>query len=391
MLKVDSHFFDLQIFNENKLKSFLDFTNRLVCNSCYTDLYPAHNPHNRGAIQYLLSLPPKIEKQAFEKWKADVDHGFLHGLIVAYFTFCFTDESEIKDIFIPPIHIRKNYKQKEFGFERMFYSCLFHDFYKSVYESEPHDKFLIQYFPQCQEETYNHANPIKESPIVISDRLELARYKDHKKWCDMSKLENGMKTYGVKEFNHFYRHIRPLLEDVILFQNDVWVSHTAESKHNTYPPTQATHRNLKFYPEEHWIPMNLGELHEPANPTDPDLEKYLSVYIGKLPLRSCHLHHIDFKKIFELDSLIGMISKSKITKLGNEIVAPPNTTWGRDHPFLKQNNKILIEDWIFLYQEEKDLNLLRTGSAKILSSEIFNLFWDVTQKLLCKIEALKVS
>ena len=316
----------------------------------------------------------------FEKWVNDTEHGFLHGFLVSFFCYTmFEKKTELhKKISVDgsifsinkKTAILKSYNEKNIETEKLFYSCFFHDYVKVCYGIEPHDNLLRNYFSNCLEETYSHKYPEKETNLIQGDRTELLRYKDYKNWCDFSKIK-----IFRKDIFHFYKHIRPALEMIIRYRNDPWISHVSETEE----------KHIKNYPENRWIAI------DPHMEKVNEYEKYFSVNTGYLPIDKCHEHTIKSKANLKELTLTGIIPKSLILKFKNEITYAPNSTWGRDHPFVKENNKIPIEEWIFLYQKIDDLKSINTTNIKTLNIETLNMFWDIKEKILCKIETMKVE
>ena len=386
MLKIEKSFHSLQAKNEQKLNEFLDFMDHFLCKSCWNDKKNVEKPfHHHGAFLYLLSFEPKITKDSFEKWISDTEHGLLHGLMTAFFCYSLSENKSklFEDVATDGSKwsvernkgVIKYHSQKELKTERLFYSCLFHDYVKTCFGMEPHDQLLSNFFPKCLDETYTHANPKEESDLVISDRLELARYKDYKSWCDMDVLNKHINSYGKEEFEHFHNHIRPLLEETVKYREDIWISHLVEN----------IDKNIQYYPEHHWI------AHDSFMERQADAEDYYSVSMDYLPFDNCHTHVYQFYIKDKKQKLVGLLPRSKLLEAGNGLVASPDSTWGRDHPFVKKKQNIPIESWVFLYDEPNDLDLIDLTNIKLLKIDVFNKFWAIKQNLIARIHGLKVE
>lgn len=391
MLKNTYNFnYNIQKLNEEKFLEFLNFIEHLLCKRCWKNENNIINDdahHHHGGFLYLLNQNPKISKENFEKWKSDTEHGFLHGFLVSFFYFCLSKDQidfnkEIskdagKNSIAKNTAIFKNYKEKELKVEKIIYSCLFHDFVKVCYNEEPHDLKLKSFFPECLEETYNHSFPSENSNLISADRMELVRYEDYKNWCDTNMFKNEINSYGKLEFFHFFKHIRPFLKTIIENENEIWFSHIIESNI----------KNIKYYPETRWL------ANDEFMPQIEEMNKYFSVHDGKLPIKNCHKHALNTVLRREKNNitLMGLIPKKTIKKHNNEIVSAPDSTWGRDHVFIKENNKMLIEDWNFTYIKKEDLNFIETTNIKLLEVKILNKFLNIKEKLHSKIESLKVE
>ena len=192
MLKYNN-FYKSQIENEKKFIKFLDFVEHTLCNPCWnhrrveeTDgkkegyekisaVDPMGKPHHSGGFLKLLEQEPKISKSDLFKWINDnsidnLDHGFTHGLMVAFFYY---------DLYENKRKIHDNLHENNYECSKILYSCLFHDFVKIVKGEEPHDKLLEKVFKNCLNETYDHTNPKKESLLIDADRIELYRFKNN--------------------------------------------------------------------------------------------------------------------------------------------------------------------------------------------------------------------
>ena len=147
-------------------------------------------------------------------------------------------------------------------------------------------------------------------------------------------------------------------------------------------------KNKTYYPENRWL------AHDEFMPQIEEMNKYFSIHDGKLPIKNCHKHAINAvlnrQNNYKI-TLMGLMPKTMVKKYKNEIVAAPNSTWGRDHVFIKENNKMLIEDWNFIYTSKEDLKFVETTNIKLLEMKTLNKFINIKEKLYSKIESLKVE
>jgi hypothetical protein len=70
---------------------YLSFIQRMCCDSCHF----GYQHHHRGCFAYLLNQNPKISKDNFLMWLYDLDHGFLHGLLVGFWCYLQIEKKEI--------------------------------------------------------------------------------------------------------------------------------------------------------------------------------------------------------------------------------------------------------------------------------------------------------
>jgi hypothetical protein len=376
-------FANLQKSVELKLLNFFDFFWHVIEKPSWKNsenlIKDSKRVHTRGAFITLLNQSPKISKENFDAWNKDVEHGFFHGFITSFYAYSlYKNKQEIHDLVDSPA-LGKSNKDFSKGVD-IFYSCLFHDFVKSAFEKEPHDELLKDYFPLCTDDTYFHSNGEKETILVLSDRLELTRYKDYENWVDCSKISNQIEIFGEKEFCHFLNHIRPFLENIINFQDDVWAFHSDESKKwlnlNSY-------QHKSFFPEVHWSIENLNK--------NIDEKKYVCCFSKYINQTKYGLSEIEY-------GITGLIPKTKIKNHGNEICALPleifaesSANTQRDHPFILIENKIPIKEWNFVYNDVKEIKNIAFYKCNILSAKTLMEFIKITNMIKELIHSLKVN
>ena len=324
-LKRSPDFFDLQKEAEDNLSSFLCYMSLLNCKRCWRRRWHLKNKvnwtakynrpwHHHGGLLHLLSNAKNITEEDVNLWSNDLGHGFLHGFVTAFWAFLFEDRDNlIQDSvrgFFKGREKAENYLSREMYPEKLIIACLFHDYLKCKGIDKEHDIKLKNYFDYLDERTYTHSTPVDNSfSLIQGDRIELLRFGDCS-WIDFSKLEL---KFGFT--NHFYKHIRPIIERVIRFKEDIWLSHVVESKEG----------NRSFYPSAHWIPI------------EPGLEKYsnlesdrFSIHCGRLPFTEC-LDHTATRPRWP--GIVGLINKKMLGD--RKIISAPLSCWGRDHPFIE--------------------------------------------------------
>ncbi len=377
---------------EARLGQFLDFLELVSCKRCWRERKGVGKPyHHHGGLLYLLSQPPLLDKFDFENWVTENEHGYSHGFVVAFLAFSLLSAEELK-LMTAEVnrdgsdHSRKAgtadtgwYDSRPMPGEKLMAACLFHDYLKITGVDEGHDRLLRDVFPGLCEEVYRHASPpLKDDghPLVGADRLDLMRFPDHPQWCDMGQLRPYRERFGVEDLDHFYRHVRPVIEKAFDDRYDVWMSHVIEAPCDP---------KAKVFPEQHWI------AHDPDRPAVPDMDRYISVNSGKLPLVGCHGHtyaaHLGLGK----PGLVGLISATRLKRGGHGITAAPPSTWGRDHPFIKKSGPIPLDQWVFVYERTDDLSVINAESASALSRPLFDRLVTVSEEILCKARALKVA
>lgn len=377
---------------EDRLGRFLDFLELLSCKRCWREKRGVGKPyHHHGGLLHLLSQPPLLDKIDFENWVTENEHGYSHGFVVAFLAFSLLSPEELKwmtaEVNRDGSDYSRNastaddgwYDSRQMPGEKLMAACLFHDYLKIKGVDLGHDSMLRDVFPGLCEEVYRHASPpLKDDshPLVAADRLDLMRFPDYPEWCDMGQLRPYRERFGDEDLDHFYRHVRPVIEKVFDHRYNMWISHVIEAECDP---------KAVVFPEKHWI------AHDPGRPATPDMGQYISVNSGRLPLVGCHGHtyaaHLGLGK----PGLVGLISASRLRQAGHEITAAPPSTWGRDHPFIKKAFPIPLSQWIFIYENADDLSVIDVGRAAALSRGLFDRLVTVSEEVLCKARTLKVA
>lgn len=387
MLKLsESEFFiGTHQYIEREFNAFLDFIEFMCCRRCWRkthDLGVRKPYHHHGGIMHNLSKV-NMSKEEYAMWLNDLEHGFCHGLMVAFIMFLLADRAKCyaevghfgEDSYLKGEPIRKTPKV-----EAAFIAGLFHDFQKTIGQPVDHDTKLRERFDFFDDAVYRHSNPQPDdlnNPLVKADRLELMRYTDYKDWCDIGMLDqNVIKQWRI---THFYNFIRPAISKIIEDLNAIWVSHVIEETLDT---------SSDVYPDLHWI------AHDPSMPETADIGQYFSVNIGKIPIIRCHKHAIDvlLNKPKHVRSISGFISLNRLLKLGGDVCSYPISTWGRDHPFVNKKSVALpINEWFFVYSRIIDTKLINYRKCGgLIGYHTFNRLHTVIEDLLCQIQAISV-
>lgn len=366
----------------NLFYDFLDFLESLLCHCCYVwhNNLNSKQLHHMGGFLYLLSKNPKISYDQFQSFNKDIEHGFLHGICTAFWSYA---QNENKKLLYNKIAGSQGFKpvwEKDLSEEAIYYSCLFHDFMKTINENDQHDQKLQNFFPLCIQETYRHEKPFltdNNNTLIVSDRIELFRYNNNE-WINKDTLASSKFYIQNQELvASFYKHLRQCLEYIYVNLDQLWLSHTSE---NMYTKTYDLHKD--HYPSYYWIAKDETSK---TYGFDEDVEKYVSVNMDYLPLSNCHYG------IIHMHSIVGLITKKDFVSYGNEIRHTPKSVNGRDHAFMYINQKIPINDWIFCYVEDKELRYIDFDEANVISYKNVNKFYKIVRMLKGKIEGLKVS
>lgn len=393
MLKITGieTFIASQSIIEKQLECFIDFIELLCCKRCWRLTNKIAKPyhHHGGILQALSNM--RMSEDEYNAWFTDIEHGFCHGLMVAFLMFLMSDKSSLyREV---NFDVESAYKNNEYSkypaVETRFLSGLFHDFQKSIGKPENHDAQLKTKFSGFEDVTYRHSNPQEEDlthPLIRADRIELMRYQDFAEWCDLGMLD--YKTISKFRLRHFYVHVRPVIEKVIRDMHDVWISHVIEERLD---------KTSIVYPDKHWIvhdkPSSVLPDINPM-PTIPNMDWYFSVNIGKLPVTRCHHHAIQtiVQKPNHIKCISGFISLRRLLELGGDVCCAPPSSWGRDHPFVSKKGQLLpISEWLYVYNRIIDISEINHKEIRgIVSNALMNKMYIVLEDLLCRIKAISV-
>jgi hypothetical protein len=372
---------------------YLDFLELLCCKRCWNKSNNINTKveegrkfvHHKGGLLYLLSQNPKINYDQFNKWVGDLEHGFFHGLCTGFWSFLQIEKDEtIYDKVVDNSHDGRGAREKDLDIEKLFYSCLFHDYYRCVNSDEKHDEKLIEFFPNCIESTYYHSDPPekqKDNCLIVSDRIELNRFQE-KSWIDWNKLnQSDFIAQNILFIEMFYQSLYNCLKYIFSNRKDLWVKHVSE---DIFINEKIKH--LNFYPEKYWEPRD----NEIDITKFGDYEKkYASIDMDYLPLSNCHANSLT--EVTWLKGITGLITKKDVINLGAKIKNSSDSTRGRDHPFLVQEKKILTKNWIFAFNTKYDLESIDCTKENTIKVKVVDKFYNIVNLLLGKIEGLKVE
>jgi hypothetical protein len=284
---------------------------------CLTDTKDHITHHNGPLIDLLESGPQPLPPRSIDMWRDDPEHGLIHGFFVGFIAFLNKYGGNI-----PRIAYAATHKNNEIHEDtRLAASCLLHDFGQCD-GFQNHDSNLLNYFNMLDAETYRHTNPPESDvrhPLIAGDRTELRRFSDYKEWVDESVLNQYFSD--PSEVNYFYRYIRPALEAIYYYRNEIWIRHGID-----VPPESLSLDITEndFYPMKHWIKTGY-----------PEAEHYWGVEVGKPPFEGCLIHTTKYAPwgIFLLQDCVRR--NIHIRKI-----------WSRDH--FGAAGKIPLKDWFFV-------------------------------------------
>ena len=211
------------------------------------------NVHSYNYIsKYMYSK--KLNQKYINNWYQDIEHGYFHSIMVCFIAYFFS-KYVYKNLFIEEKKFLRSkkrnpedteYKNYLKNINKIFLSCLLHDFIKCTDGHKNHDVNLRNFFPNLLEETYRHSNPLesdKDNILITSDRIELRRYNDYNEWKDNNihnYYQNKLNTFQKTYLDIFYKNVRPCLEYFFANKNSHFIRHGLEIdykyiKKNKYP------------------------------------------------------------------------------------------------------------------------------------------------------------
>lgn len=115
----------------------------------------------------------------FDCWKKEEQHGLIHGYMTTF----------IASVYYPRIN------------EKTILSCFLHDYIKCIFNIEPHDQLLRNFFPNLDEDTYSHATkPNPNHPLIVADRVELMRFDNYELWLNKDMINSYFNFDDLKLF-----------------------------------------------------------------------------------------------------------------------------------------------------------------------------------------------
>tara|TARA_Y100000034_G_C6888397_1_gene408277 strand:- start:947 stop:2224 length:1278 start_codon:yes stop_codon:yes gene_type:complete len=342
--------------------------------------------HNDGFINNYLTPTEQsvISNTDLENFFNDVEHGFFHGLMTCFVSYLIINGH------CESISFYGSNRYGSVRLEKLFSSCLLHDFLRIKDEYDKHDQQLYKYFPLLDDVVYNHSNPNKNQElheIIKADRLELRRYGDHLEWLkDTStvypkKLHQNQYRESIYLSNEqidmvdlFYSKIRPALEHVYKNRGSTWFTHVGEIRNKLIYENGKPFPNIESYKRidvshtedmDHWYPTN--SIFLKSNYETPPY----AVYDERFPF-------FKFHDVFMQGCVKGVIQACDFKELGGKI----EFSGVRDHPYLISD--IPLENWTFFFKStiaptsidiEPDINTLIKSNAKgLVAIENIHLF-----------------
>jgi hypothetical protein len=364
---------------EDDFRSFLRFIQLSCCKACWVkqardpqfkELEPMawesdHHAHSSGGLLPILSQCRKLDETKFKNWVLDEEHGFVHGLITCFFAYMSLPDA-VKESYKAELWNLnlEDYPNLPFTAAKFVVGCLFHDLIKSTTGiNGNHDENLRSFYPGLPEIFYKHQEPTEMHPLVYGDRVELNRYSNVAEW--------GVQVPTSPEIEHFYRHLRPAVNKLVVYQSDPWISH--------FPECLFDYISVK-YPEPDALTVF------PPTSVNHNADCY-SVGMGRIYATywntGCIQHY--------LHKILGIIPV-KCSKSWGTLSCGNRATGGRDHPFFFfKDQGIPLKEWVFLCQNTEDAKLVTNQDTVLISQKTLTLLMIVVERLMCCIEAVCVN
>lgn len=323
---------------EKQLYDFVDILDLAICNRCMYFRYKSKKwtNHHQAKLQIEFSKNKNVKEHHIDRWVLDTEHGLLHSFLVAFFAYRKTLETYSHSQLLKII---RHGGFEDNWFEKLMASCLLHDFVRSTEDESNHDQRLVEYFPDLVPDVYTHSNPVKETPLVIGDRIELRRFYDWKEWVHIDIAQYTKED----ETDYFYNNIRPVLEELFEGRYELWIRHGTEAK---------TDFSKGHFPQgfDHEIKrqkLNLCSL---------ETGKLFTFTSQEYPNSNCILDHsqkwaprglLRLKRLKEA----GYKCVPCRTHSGRDKKLEGGIVKGRDHLCI-EDFKISVYDWIFFYHYE---------------------------------------
>ncbi len=310
--------------------------------------------HSAGLLQQKFASGPPLKKQDINNWLMDTEHGFLHGVSVAFFAFLFKYQGKFK------------YFAED---EILIASCLLHDFIRCQNTThEMHDQKLSQLFSSLDPETYVHKHPNNEfHPLIAGDRIELMRYKGYVDWVDQEILDKYFLSPEIRETAYcFYWFIRPALEKIFQGTNQIWLRHGIEKDHilaNANSQGDSVWGKIEDIKEERIFPLRYWAPYP----------NYWCIETGSLPFGQ------NITRDIATYSPLPVLSLKNFQKWSDSEIRP-----FRDHQCV--SGKVPLSEWIFLIchnndLEREDIFPFYENSGGVVSLMIANRLLGISQIL----------
>lgn len=331
---------------------FLDLFIDMICSRCSY----SHYVHHEGKINNFLMPKIKLDNSFFENYFNDTEHGFFHGLMSCYICFLINKYSKLS---------------KKISLEKVFASLLMHDFLKTnSYSQEDHDKLLVNFYDKLLKETYIHSNPEKKyenSYLVISDRIELSRYDDHKEWVNEKYYDifKKLDKDTINKIIFFYKHTRKILLYFYKNRNSIFIRHGLEKLNKS-----DIRKSAIFPPKDSYLELDNGYSIE------IDRQPF-----GFIPIKNNHQmgYCSNHGRESSWNKVKGFMTIDDFNKFGGKVISSNE----RDH--LYAISKIELDNWIFLYQQvnikNKQVKELFDNDIRIIPQNIIFKFFELVKLL----------
>lgn len=390
---------------EAKLNRALDSLLSFMCSRpCCYDSADSLSPHSYVNLNRFMWSGEKFSEEAIKDFEEDTEHGIFHG-VMTFLMATLIDDTLIERIedgvkkcnenVLREKHgggFSKNFHEERFDMAQKCYedalanlkivpSCLFHDAYKCIFDSENHDAELRKYFTLLEEATYCHSLPPKkyrDSLLVRADRVELFRYKNHKEWARERVIFNGLSKSKINKIKLFYNKVRPALEKAYRRRKERWIRHGVEGDILNYEFKDGYPSSIiGFWGTKNGSQVVLGSKEEGR--------KYWSVEIGLGAINDCFSSK-EFNSSYE--KLQGKLTMSEYKHFtGEELYS----CILRDH--LVATGKAPLHKWIFNHKglSEKELERVLKADIKICSEQLLEKLLRVINKIINLFYAMKAK
>jgi len=338
--------------------------------------------HHDGLILNMIKPAKELSDKCINAFITDHEHGLFHGIMTAFVGYVIARLAD------------KNTKD----LESFFATATLHDFAKTNgHGQETHDQQLRIYFDNLTPDVYSHSSDVDISKLmIVSDRIELRRYADHKSWVDKRYYEVIAKI-GLDSnhlFNHFYDIIRPAMLLLYRNKNSVFIRHGIEQVEKVNYKTDTI-----FPPDGSYYPMNSAypiELDRVPFGHYPQLDiktgkqyvhhKYVNTSYNKI-FTHCSDHGVHGPQC-SFNTVKGYIPTQWFKYHNGKIVHSQK----RDHLYAK--SAIHPRNWTFLYQgvdaENKQVKQLIEHKYRVVPQQTVILFFNLVKLFTDRLIALNI-
>jgi len=328
MLKNESAYFQKLASFDKLLSDFLSFLEYIFCARCWYERQGKFDKSRWHTKGSMLYLLANSKKIDSKSFCEWKSQHLSAGLIQALQAYM--EIQQKKNLFdcVGQIYDGKCYENSDMEVERIFYSCLF---------------------------------GAMDNEVVADHHFELPK------------------------------SVVKLISKIVPSHDKLWISHLSE--HGFLNMSETIHAS--FYPQyfceaidpKFWTPKMDGQKMNRVE----DTARCFACHVDTLRQDSCHWHIFNFlKKHNGWKTLMGLMTKDDFLATGNEICVAPASMTGRDHPYGRINCQIPKNQWIFLYHDEHDLDLVGKQVDQMISFSCIKKFVSVLSLILIKCETFKV-